>query len=129
MLSSVFIKQQVYYLYDPDRNRLQGWLRQDSRLIPIANMAGWVSPRLGIRLETSSGTLEIYRPDGQRFENYVEVSQRAEQEARRAEQEARRAEQEAQARRDAIARLLALGLSREQVATALGFSVHDLPDL
>ncbi len=113
-----------YYLYDPDKNKFQGWLRHGDRLIEIATIAGWVSPRLGIRFETSSGTLELYAPNGKRFENYVEIVQRAEQEAQRAEQEAQRAEQEAQARQDAIVRLLELGLSVEHVASALGFSIE-----
>ncbi|NEP11270.1 MAG: Uma2 family endonuclease [Symploca sp. SIO2C1] len=53
-------------------------------------------------------------------------AQRAEQEAQRAEQETQRAQQEAQARRDAIPRLLALGLSVEQVAQALNLSVEEV---
>ena len=39
-----------YYLYDPDRGRLRGWLRNAAgRLVPIQQMQGWESPRLGIR--------------------------------------------------------------------------------
>ena len=101
-----------YYLYDPDKNRLQGWLRQNQQFLKIDDPEGWISPRLGCRLETRSGLLELYKPDGQRFETYVEASQRA--------------EQEAQARREAIPRLLALGLSAEQVAEALGLLVTEV---
>ncbi|NEP12626.1 MAG: Uma2 family endonuclease [Symploca sp. SIO2C1] len=143
-----------YYLYDPAKNVLKGWLKQDKQLIPIGKMEGWSSPRLGCRFETAKGSLELYRPDGQRMETYVETSkraqqetqraeqeaqraeqeaqraqqeaQRAQQEAQRAEQEAQRAEQEAQARRDAIPRLLALGLSVEQVAQALNLSLEEV---
>lgn len=39
-----------YYQYDPDRNQLTGARRVDGRVVEIANMLGWVSPRLGIRL-------------------------------------------------------------------------------
>jgi Uma2 family endonuclease len=81
-----------YYLYDPDRLRLQGWLRQ-GQLSPIAAIADWVSPRLGIRLSMETGELTVYRPDGQRFLSSVELFQRAEQERQRAEQEHQRAEQ------------------------------------
>ena len=42
----------------------------------------------------------------------------------KAEQESRRAEQESQLRRNAIPRLLTLGLSAEQVATVLDFPVE-----
>ena len=122
-----------YYLYDPAKNVLKGWLKQDKQLVSIGKMEGWSSPRLGCRFETAKGSLELYRPDGQRMETYVETSkraqqeaQRAEQEAQRAEQEAQRAEQEAKARRDAIPRLLALGLSVEQVAQALNLSVEEV---
>ncbi len=108
-----------YYLYDPEKNKLQGWLRQGEQLMPIATMTGWVSPRLGTRFDTSNDTLDLYSPDGQRFASYVEMSQRA-------EQEAQRAEQEAQSRRDAITRLLEMGLSVEQVAHALGFSEEEV---
>jgi len=143
-----------YYLYDPQKNRLKGWVRVNDRLASIVQTNGWLSPQLGVRLETSSGDLELYRPDGKRFESFVEIAQRAEQEAQRAEQEAQRAEQEAQraeqeaqraeqeaqraeqeaqraeqeaqVRYSAIDRLLKLGLSLEQVAEALGFSVDQV---
>ena len=49
---------------------------------------------------------------------------RAEQEKQRAEQERQRAENVEQARRDAIPRLLAMGLTVEQVAEALSLSVE-----
>jgi Uma2 family endonuclease len=52
--------------------------------------------------------------------------QRAEQERQRAEQERQRAESEQQARRDAIPRLLTMGLSVEQVAEALGLAVEEV---
>jgi len=39
-----------YYLYDPDKGDLSGWLRTAERLDVIELMSGWVSPRLGIRL-------------------------------------------------------------------------------
>ena len=122
-----------YYLYDPDPNLLKGWVRQGNQLLAIPQMEGWVSPRLGSRFETHRGMLEVYRPDGARFETFVEViqradqaTQRADQATQRADQATQRADQEAQARYDAIPRLLGLGLSVEQVATALGFSVADV---
>ncbi|NER20495.1 MAG: hypothetical protein F6J96_07200 [Symploca sp. SIO1C2] len=115
-----------YYLYDPALNLLKGWLQQNQQLIAIDNMEGWISPRLGCRFETARGALEVYRPDGQRMTTYVETSKRAEQESQRAEQEAQRAQQEYQARRDAIPRLLALGLSVEQVAAALNLSIEEI---
>ena len=98
-----------YYLYDPDRNDLSGWLRSGDRLDVISPLDGWVSPKLGIRFDLSGAELQIYRPDGERFATYVEVAQRLEQERQRAEQERQRAEQERQRaeQAEARARLLA----------------------
>ncbi len=108
-----------YYIYDPDRNRLRGWLRTEDGLDIIPQMADWLSPRLGIRFAWSEEDLEFYRPDGERFLPYVEIAQRF-------EEERQRADQAEQARRDAIPRLLGMGLSVEQVAEALGLSVEEV---
>jgi Uma2 family endonuclease len=108
-----------YYIYDPDRNRLRGWLRTEDGLDIIPQMADWLSPRLGIRFAWSEEDLEFYRPDGERFLTYVEIAQRF-------EEERQRADQAEQARRDAIPRLLGMGLSVEQVAEALGLSVEEV---
>jgi Uma2 family endonuclease len=75
-----------YYLYDPDSYEFRGWLRTEGYLDAIDPIDQWVSPRLGMRFETSQGELEIYRPDGDRFLSYVEISQNLEQERRRADQ-------------------------------------------
>lgn len=66
-----------YYLYNPSLGDLDGWMRQAGRLESIAEMRGWVSPRLGIRFEMHEAALKIYRPDGQPFETYTELAQRA----------------------------------------------------
>jgi Uma2 family endonuclease len=96
-----------YYLYDPETHAIDGWCRtSDSWLDRIDSMAGWVSPRLGVRFELGSelaSELQLYRPDGVRFFSFAELNemlgqerQRAEQERQRAEQEHQRAEQERQ---------------------------------
>jgi Uma2 family endonuclease len=115
-----------YYIYDPDENQLRGWLRGEEGLDIIAQIQDWVSPGLQIRFALSDESLEIYRPDGKRFLTYVEIAQRAEAARQRAEAEEQRAEQAEQARRDAIPRLLGMGLSVEQVADALGLSVDEV---
>ncbi len=97
-----------YYLYDPDNGRLQGWLRQAGRLVEIAQMRGWISPRLGVRFELEGMDLCLTGPDGRRFVSYVEMAQRAKREAQRAEQEAQRARQEAQRANAAEAELARL---------------------
>jgi Uma2 family endonuclease len=76
-----------YYIYDPDRANLDGYLRQGSFLEPIDTLQDWISPRLGTRFGLSSdGKLELFRPDGQPFETYEQLAARAEQERLRAEQ-------------------------------------------
>ncbi|MCB1769873.1 MAG: Uma2 family endonuclease [Candidatus Competibacteraceae bacterium] len=93
-----------YYIYDPERNDLEIWLRQgNGRLEKISHLKGWVSPRLQIRFVLTPDTLLIHAPDGRPFLNSVELARQvetaaalAEQEAQRANQEAQRANQEAQ---------------------------------
>jgi hypothetical protein len=104
-----------YYLYDPDRGRLQGWLRQRGTLRPIEKMQGWRSPRLGIRFELEGKELQLYYPDGRRFETPLEIDEdRARQAEARAEAEAR-AQAEAQARAEAEARAQAEAQARAEI--------------
>jgi Uma2 family endonuclease len=95
----VFYQQygvEEYYVYDPDRNQLEGWCRSaDGLLDQIESMSGWVSPRLGIRFEMAE-ELQLYRPDGSPFSSFAEINQRLEQAEQQAEQERQRAEQERQ---------------------------------
>jgi Uma2 family endonuclease len=65
-----------YYIYDPDRNDLTGWIKEWERLVPIYEVNGWVSPRLEIRFELGLQTLAIYRPDGERFLGFGELDER-----------------------------------------------------
>ncbi len=94
-----------YYVYDPDDGSLEGWLRVGNHLEAIPQMAGYVSPRLGIRFDPGKGpdNLRIFRPDGERFVTFDELDeklaaeeQRAEKEQQRAEKEQQRAEKEQQ---------------------------------
>ena len=78
-------------------------------------MAGWVSPRLGIRFELSKGELVIYRPDGERFVTYVELVQQKELAQQQAIQERQRAEQALGRSRVLAERLRQLGIDPEQL--------------
>ena len=89
-----------YYLYDPEKLELKGWLRVEEKLEAIAQMNGWVSPRLGVRFQLSETELQMFGPSGEPFMSFVELARlrqeaqaRAEQERQRAEQERQRAEQ------------------------------------
>ncbi|UFP92650.1 Uma2 family endonuclease [Gloeobacter morelensis] len=80
-----------YYLYDPDRYDLAGFVRQGDGLDPVEAMQGWVSPRLGVRFAlTDNGDLSLIRPDGRSFESYQAVARRAEVAEKRAEELTRR---------------------------------------
>ncbi len=95
-----------YYIYDPDRGKLKGWLRHGSELSPIDPMAGWVSPRLGIRFELVEGELALYHPTGEQFIGYVELASQREHEHVWAEAQLilseARTEQEQQAKERAL---------------------------
>jgi Uma2 family endonuclease len=68
-----------YYVYDPDTNALSGWEREHGYLTEIPVMQDWCSPRLGIRFDLSTPPeLQIYRPDGELFLSFEQVSQRLE---------------------------------------------------
>ena len=129
-----------YYIYDPERYKLSGWIRQGETLMAIASMETWVSPRLGIRFTQVNGDLEIYGLDGRRFLSSIEMARRAELEQVRAEaadQRAEFADQRAEFAdqradqlvsqvRSAATNLLGLGLSSEQVAMALGLPLDEV---
>ena len=120
-----------YYEYDPDRGVLKGWLRRAGQLESIHPMEGWISPRLGIRFTMEGPDLALYRPDGRRFETFLELEQRAEAERQRAEAERQRAEAERQrgheeglqqGMQQALDRLIASGMTDEQARRLLGLA-------
>lgn len=84
-----------YYLYDPDKVDLSGWVRSSSsgRLEVVDSIANWVSPRLGIRFDLSGEELQIFAPSGQRFATYVELQIAREEEQRQKEIAQTRAEE------------------------------------
>ncbi len=106
-----------YYIVYPERPAfVEGWLREEGKLVRIEDLKTWVSPRLGVRFEIRKGNLNVVRPDGTKFLTYLEINEqlsaerrrtaaltaerdgereRAEQEANRADQAANRADQEA----------------------------------
>ena len=62
-----------YYLYDPKKNDLTGWIAIEENLEVISNINNWISPRLKIKFVITQSQLEIYRPDGEKFLSYVEL--------------------------------------------------------
>ncbi len=104
-----------YYLYDPDKGDLSGWLRTGDRLDVIEPMSGWVSPRLGVRFELSGCELELYRPDGERFATYVELAALREQERRDKEQAMQQLEQERARSQQLADKLRELGINPDEL--------------
>jgi hypothetical protein len=120
-----------YYIYDPDNQRLKGFVREGSPLRRVRRVDGFVSPKLRIRFDLSSGELQVFAPDGRRFLSYVELAAQrdqeqqarkeaeqgrlqaeqarlqAQQEAEQAQQACQRAEQEAEQARQRLERLAA----------------------
>jgi len=99
-----------YYVYDPDRGELAGWRRTGESLEEIIQIEGWISPRLGVRFNLEGAELVLTRPDGRRFETFVELTARAEAERQRAEAERQRAEAERQRAERLAAQLRVLGV-------------------
>ncbi len=103
-----------FYLYDPERGQLEGWVRKGDRLVVIDKMEGWVSPRLGIKFTLEGKDLIIYRPDGEAFLLYEELQARYEEAQKRLGQERQRAEQERQRAERLAQRLKELGVEVEE---------------
>lgn len=104
-----------YYIYDPDKNDLSGWLRGADGLDVIEDIAAWVSPRLGIRFDLSEAALQLFRPDDTLFTTYLEISQQLAAAQQAAEQERQRAEQEHQRAERLAERLRAMGVDPEEI--------------
>jgi len=90
-----------YYTYDPDTGLVEGWVRGDEGLEPIAEMQGWVSPRLSVHFEIEAGELALYLPDGRKFEPPAGLMARL--------------EAEREAKEKAWAKLRALGIDPESL--------------
>jgi len=94
----------VYFL----TSEWRGYVREGGKLVEIGEMAGWVSPLLGIRFGVGSGVDSgVYAPSGERFVGYVEVRRALDAAVARELEARRRAEQLAQ-------KLRALGIDPDQ---------------
>lgn len=94
---------------------MTGFIHSENQLVEIEAINGWVSPRLGIRFELTSNSLEIFRPDEQRFLTSVELDRLREQERQRAEDAIAQLEAEKQRYQTLIERLREKGINPEQL--------------
>ena len=71
-----------YYLLDPYKNRVFGWVRTDGELQSVVPMSEYVSPRLGVRFE-ENGELKLFAPDGREFRTREERVEEIQEELRK----------------------------------------------
>lgn len=72
-----------YYVYDPDNNEIDGYIRQSGQLELINPDEfivddGWTSPLLGIKMRLTVDTLIISHRNGREFLQYEEMGQELE---------------------------------------------------
>jgi Uma2 family endonuclease len=84
-----------YYVLDPERETLEGYLRGPTGLVPVLKMAGFTSPRLGVTFKLDDG-VRIIAPGGKPFLTFIELGQLQQATARKASAEEWRAEVESQ---------------------------------
>lgn len=99
-----------YYIYDPQRQVLRIFLRQEEGLRVMPSNANWTSPRLGIHFEMGEDGLVLRRPDGAIFKTFEEITlllDQANQRVADANQRAAEAERRSQ---QLAEKLIALGI-------------------
>ena len=82
-----------YYIFDPDFNALDAWVRKGSKLQEVPETAGFTSPRLGVRFEfRPKEPMRIIGPDGKPFMNHLEMRDRYEREIEKKQEEIRKSQ-------------------------------------
>ncbi len=56
-----------YYVHDPMKGELTGWIREGSNLELVEEMVGWVSPLMKVRFELDGHAMQLFRSDGEPF--------------------------------------------------------------
>jgi Uma2 family endonuclease len=95
---------QEYYVYDPDRNTLDVYVRgkTGSALVQQHPAHGFTSPRMGIRFDLRSGDeMVVYHPNGERFLTFEELTDER-NEARRQRDELQKQLDESQKQLEAL---------------------------
>ncbi len=64
-----------YYVFDPDTNSLQVYVRRGSVLKRVQPADGFVSPRLGIRFVLTKPEMTVYGPDGRPFLTFEQLEE------------------------------------------------------
>ena len=82
-----------YYIYDPDKNKLNIFLRSEEKLDKINSMDNWVSPRLGIRFEMSGEELQLYHSNGEIFQGIEQIKEQLQQKDEKLQQQDKQLQQ------------------------------------
>ncbi len=112
---------QEYYLYDIERNKLEGYVRfqeDDDMLEEIPEMHDWKSPRMGIRFRCEADGLQLYKPNGSPFlgyDDYTNIEERWANAESRADEERQRANEERQRANALAAKLRELGINPDDM--------------
>ena len=87
-----------YIEYDPDRNILRVWLRQNDELMPIPAelLRDWISPLLQVRFLWTDEHLELFHSNGEPFRGRAELRRILKQEQQHAGNEQQRFQLERQ---------------------------------
>jgi len=107
--------EEYYIVYPEFPAHIDGWRRENDKLIHIEEINGFISPRLKIRFELKRGKISIYRPDGERFLSFVELRAMADEKHARAAAEKQRAESAEERAAKLSAKLRELGIDPDAV--------------
>ena len=102
-----------YYIYDPDLPELTGWVRDGANMREIRHMDGWVSPRLKVGFDMTSGELKMLGPNGRPFVGYAELAEQRDKVSAETERLARNLSAEQVRAEKFAAQLRALGVEPE----------------
>jgi Uma2 family endonuclease len=143
-----------YYLYNPHHNKLEIYTRTRNELRLREEVRQWTSPLLKVKFVWTSETLELYKPNGEPFLSYLELTEfhakavealqesrallqqerkqldqeraQVERERQRAEQEKQRATRAEQRLRTSIQTLTQAGIPPSEIMRLLGLSEEEL---
>ncbi|HEV3440346.1 MAG TPA: Uma2 family endonuclease [Gemmata sp.] len=112
-----------YYLIDPDKNQLNGWVRCNDNLTPVYAIDGFISPRLKIRFAVN-GEVVLYTPDGREFQTREKRIEELQERLRKVKlalrnaQEAARTDRERSGKDLLAAKLRELGINPDDILTS-----------
>jgi hypothetical protein len=107
--------EEYYIIYPEFPAHAEGWKREAGKLSSIAEINGWISPRLGLRFSLKQGELSVFGSDGRELRSPAEIAADRDAEHQRAEQEAARARMARERADQLAARLRELGVDPDQV--------------